>query len=151
MLSTATLQTRYLTFSDRSKATTKGRDARRELQLKRLPKESRKCHRCIAVTTIKQKDPDNPNPECHAATGHFTRNEADRLHCALVIMAAAGCNCRARCPLCSTGASTGRAALAGGCTLASSFTAADGFIRHLDGLSDWTAGLTELRAAEETD
>lgn len=62
LLSTATLQTCYLIFSDRSKATTKGRDARRDPQLKRLPKESRKGHRCLAVTTIKQKGPRQPKP-----------------------------------------------------------------------------------------
>ncbi len=40
----------------------KGQDARQEPQLKWLPKKSRKCHRCLAVTTIKPKRPRQPKP-----------------------------------------------------------------------------------------
>lgn len=86
------------------------------------------------------------------ATGHFTRNEADRLHCALLIMAAAGCGCRARCPLSSAGVSRGHTALAGGCALDSSaggrFHPSSGWPVGLDGWTDRAAGSQGDRLAD---
>lgn len=45
----------------------------------------------------------NFDSKCHQAAGRFLLNEADRWHCARLIMAAAGCKCGSWCLICSAG------------------------------------------------